>query len=145
MRIGIIICVCIFGFEALKVNAQEFDVIKTVPQKERTNKASVIYKSKYRHTDSVSAFAALAQLSSIAINLRDKPLEIAVYGMKADYYSVNYGFNPHSLRFYQQAIDLSVKYGLTVETGICILDKGLYYTTFKRYVPASQNFLKAYD
>jgi tetratricopeptide (TPR) repeat protein len=129
----------------LKVNAQVFDCIKTFAPDDRIRKADSIYKLNYRHVDSVSAMRGLARLNNIAIELQDKLLAIAVYQFKADYYSVNFGYNPQSTFYYQEAINACINNGYTIKTGYYIFRKGYYYSEFKKYVPACQNYLKAYD
>jgi len=145
MPVKIIICFLLSFFAAFYAYSQKFDTIKTIPAKERVPQALLIYKLNYRHLDSTATFNKLKELSNIAAELHDKTLDCAVLECKADYYSVNLGFNPRSLYYYQKAIDLATANGLIIESGIYIFKKGLYYNTFKMNVPACQNFLKAID
>jgi len=145
MPVKIIICFLLSFFAAFYAYSQKFDTIKTIPAKERVPQALLIYKLNYRHLDSTATFNKLKELSNIAAELHDKTLDCAVLECKADYYSVNLGFNPRSLYYYPKAIDLATANGLIIESGIYIFKKGLYYNTFKMNVPACQNFLKAID
>lgn len=145
MPVKTITCFLLSFLTAFHAYSQKFDTIKTIPAKDRAPQALLIYKLNYRHIDSTAAFTKLKELSSIAAELHDKTLDCVVLECKADYYSVNVGFNPRSLFYYQKAIDLATANGLTIESGIYIFKKGLYFNTFKMYVPACQNFLKALD
>ena len=145
MRIGRVIFFCFFLLQAWYADAQVFDTLKTIPSKNRAAQALSIYKANYRHIDSAIAFKKIDELTRIAAELNDKALALAVFDCKADYYSVNYGFNPQSLYYYQKAIDQAIAEGLAVETGIYVFKKGQYYNTFEMYVPACQLYLKAYD
>jgi len=145
MRIGKVIFFCFFLLQALYADAQIFDTLKNIPPKNRASQALAIYKANYRHIDTTIAFKKIDEITKIAAELNDKALALAVFDCKADYYSVNYGFNPHSLYYYQKAIDQATAEDLTVETGIYIFKKGQYYNTFEMYVPACQLYLKAYD
>jgi len=145
MRSKIIIYVSVLLLAVLQANAQSFDIIKTTPKEDRNAKAYNIFAAGYFHADSISAFRALAQLNAIAIKLRDTSLQLGVYGLKADYYYANNGYNPMSLACYDKAAEVARNYGLTIELGNCIFGKGVYYNVCKKYVPACASFLKAYD
>ena len=125
MRIGRIIFFCFFLLQAWYADAQVFDTLKTLfPSKTAQHKPLLIYKANYRHIDSSIAFKKIDEIAKIAAEINDKSLALAVFDCKADYYSVNYGFNPHSLYYYQKAIDQATAEGMVVETGIYIFKKG---------------------
>ena len=145
MRVKLIIYMCMLYAGVLQVNAQSFDILKTIPQKDRFDTAFTIFKNHYRQKDSVTAFNALGQISHIAIQLHDKALEIAVYSFKADYYSIKFGDNPHSLFYYDKVLDMARSYGLRYDEGYYTYRRGLYYKIYNRYVLACENYLKAYD
>lgn len=138
-----IILILIFFLSALYSHAQPFGEIRKIEPGQRIRAATDIYKKLYRRVDSLTAFNALNQLEFIALGLKDQKLECAVYDLRADYLSVNRGYNSGSLFYYQKAIDLANKYDLPVETGIYTFKKGQYFNTFRYYVPAFENFLKA--
>jgi len=124
-----------------------FDKIAGIPQKDRVSKANDLYKSKegLRRIAPSDAMAGLDKLVVLARNLHDKSLECAVFGMRADYYSVNQGFNNLSIGYYQKAIDFAIANKMPLETGLYYHKMGTYYNTFKHYAPACRYFLKAQD
>jgi len=144
MRV-IIIYLCLLIPAVFQARAQSFDILKSTPPKDRFKKAYDIFSDGYWHKDSVTAFNALAQLNSLAAQLQYKSLGMDVYIFKADWYSIDYHYNVHSLYYYDKAIDLARSYGLRYEEGYYTYCKGLYYKVNNRYVPACQCYLKAYD
>jgi tetratricopeptide (TPR) repeat protein len=146
MRTRVIIYVSVLLLQVMQVKAQGFDSIRATPKKDRSGKALDIFNRSYLHAGPVSAFRALAQLNDIAVQLGDKALGLTVYELKANYYTENYGYNnPHSIACFDTAIDLSRKYGMAVDEGRFIFQKGLFYDASKKYVSACANFLNAYD
>ncbi len=134
-----------FSLIGSKLSAQTFDTILRVAPANRIATAEIIYKAKLRKRDSAYTFAQLDQLTAIAQKLSSKPLEFAVYDFKSDYYSVNQGFNARSIYYYDKVISLAQQAGMQAETAYYIFRKGQFFQTFKQYVPAYQDYLKAYD
>lgn len=115
---------------------------KTKPDK-RVVQAFNLYKKAYHTVNEQTAMLALDTLQQIAGQLHDQQLEGAVYVFRADYYSVNRGFNDQSLDYHQQAIDFAITNQLPVEEAIYLQKKALYYFTFRRNTDACQYFLQA--
>ncbi|WP_139112920.1 hypothetical protein [Mucilaginibacter sp. PPCGB 2223] len=92
-----------------------------------------------------NAMAALNGLTDIARNIGDQPLECSVYEMRADYYSVNYGFSSMGVYYYDQAVNYARQRQLKLEEGIYIHKKAQYYALFKHNTAACQYFLDAQD
>lgn len=126
-------------------NEPIFEKIRSTVPSERIMTARDIYKSKLRRADSASAFRGLAQLREIALQLKDKPLECSVYDLKADYFSVNRGFNDLSLRYYRDAIKLARSYDLPVSVAVHTYKLGTFYNTFGKYAQANRYFIDALD
>jgi len=133
--------------DTIQKNENIFGQIKRIPQKDRITVATGLYKSKFslRKASAVVAMTSLDRLDSIARSLHDKPLECAVFELRADYYSVNRGFNPLSITYYQRAIDFSKANNLLFETGLYLHKMGLYYNTFKHNALACRYFLQSQD
>ncbi len=93
-----------------------FEALRALPPGERQVAAKNIY-NPYRRADSVTAMAKLDELTALAQELKDKSLENYVFNLRADWSSVNHGFNPGSLALYQKAIDFAVENNLPVEEG----------------------------
>jgi tetratricopeptide (TPR) repeat protein len=122
-----------------------FEPLRTVDKPARIVKARDIYKANLRKTDSASAFKGLAELRDLARELGDKPLECAVFDFKADYFSVNRGFNELSLGFYNDAIRTARDYDLPAYAAIHTYKLGTFYNTFGKYVQANGYFINALD
>lgn len=122
-----------------------FNIIYTAAAAKRVDTATYIYKIVCRKLPASAAMAALDSLNSVALKLDDKSLQCAVYWLRADYYSVNNGFNPLSLRYYQEGIDFAKNNGLSVEAAISVHKMGMYYSTFKRNAAAYSYLLKAQE
>ncbi|MES2275236.1 MAG: tetratricopeptide repeat protein [Bacteroidota bacterium] len=122
-----------------------FKPLSNIPQNKRVAMATGIYKDKYRHLSEPVIMAVLDSLQLLAQNLDDQPLECNVYLLRADYYSVNRGFNALSISYHQKAIDYAVANHLALETAISLHKKGLYYFTFNHNIDACQYFLQAMD
>lgn len=122
-----------------------FTALVHIPARNRVEKATDLYKiySGLRKAWAQAAMAGLDKLNDLARKLNDKPLECAVFDMRADYYSVNSGFNGLSLAWYQKAIDFAIANKLAYETGLYLHHMGLYYKTFKHNAEACRYFLKA--
>ena len=122
-----------------------FEQIKNIPQKERVSAATYIYKANLRKATPAFAMACLDQLSALARNLNDKYLECSVFEMRADYYSVNLGYNDLSTAYYQKAIDFAKSNSLIFETGYYQHRMGLYYSNFKYNASACRYFLSSQE
>ena len=122
-----------------------FYQIARTPQKDRIVVATDLYKNKFRLRKApvVVAMTSLDRLDSIARSLHDTPLECAVFEMRADYYSVNNGFNKRSVSYYQKAIDLTKANNLLFETGLYLHKMAMFYGTFKHNAEACRYFLRS--
>lgn len=107
--------------------------------------ATDIYKSKYRHLNEAVLMAVLDSVQQLAQKLEDERLEASVYLMRADYYSVNKGYNQQSISYHQKAIDYSAAHFMPVENAVYLHKKGLYYFTFNHNIEACRYFLQAMD
>ncbi len=85
-----------------------FDHLKQVKEKYRVDTAYIFYRLNFRHAPLAVAMANLDSLSVIATEVGDLSLKCSVFDMRADYYSVNHGFNKISTAYYQKAIDFAM-------------------------------------
>ncbi len=122
-----------------------FKSVSSLPISQRIDKAQGIYKINCRKASEAEAMNMLDSLTSQARDLGDQQLECAVYEMRADYYSVNYGFNPKGIYYYSQAIYYAQRHQLKLEEGLYLHRKALYYALFKRNTAACQYFLDAQE
>lgn len=122
-----------------------FDTLESLKEENRVEAATQIYKRNYRHIPEVRAMNYLDQLSALARQLGDKPLESVVFDFKADYYAVNSAFNNLSITYYQKAIDFAKDNGLTLETAIYLHHAGMFYYNFKHNTRACLYFLKSQE
>jgi len=120
-----------------------FEGLKNVPANKRVAEAGMMYKYKpgLRKAAPGAAMAGLDQLNRLAQALKDKSLECAVFEMRADYYSVNKGFNDLSIFWYQKAVDFATANHMPAETGLYLHKTGTYYATFKHNALACRYFL----
>jgi tetratricopeptide (TPR) repeat protein/DNA-binding CsgD family transcriptional regulator len=116
----------------------------TAPTK-RVELASNIYKSTCRHLDEPVAMSILDSVELLSKNINDLSLECSIYVLRADYYSVNRGYNSLSIDYHQKAIDFALRHEMPLETAIYLHKKGLFYFTFSHNIEACQYFLQAYD
>lgn len=122
-----------------------FKAISHTPLNNRVSKAEDIYKANCRQLDEHTAMALLDSLAGLAKQLHDNALECSIYLFRADYYSVNKGFNAISINDHQEAIDFARAHEMPVEAAIYLHKKGLYYFTFHHNIEACKYFLQAYD
>lgn len=122
-----------------------FKPVVSLPSSQRVAAAQRIYKRNYRKVPAAVAMKCLDSLTLLAHDMGDQPLECSVYDMRADYYSVNYGFNSNSIYYYNQAVNYAQKNGLKLEEGICLQRNALYYAIFKHNTIACQYFLNAQE
>lgn len=123
--------------------AKAFDQVRNIPAANRVKFADSVYKNTFRKTGAATAMAALDKLHQISINLNDKPLECAVFDMRADYYAYNRGFNPISTAYYQNAIGFAKENNMLLEKGIYLNNMGTYLSINKRYAPACGYYLRS--
>lgn len=88
---------------------------------------------------------SLADLSTIATQFADLQLACSLFDMRADYYSVNQGYNELSTKFYDDAILFAKEHNLQVEQGIYMHRKAVYYFIFKHNTDALKYYLLAQD
>jgi len=125
------------------ISAKVFDQVRNVPIADRVKFADSVYKNTFRKTNSVTAMAALDKLRQLSIDVNDKPLECAVFDMRADHYAVNLGFNPISTAYYQNAIDFAKENNMQLETGISLNNMGMYLFIGKQYAAACGFYLRS--
>ena len=128
-----------------RANVSVFQQIKSIPLKGRVAFANNIYKSTLRKVSPKVAMSNLDSLSAIAVSLNDKLLECSVFEMRADYYSVNHGFNAISTSWYQKAIDFATNNNLLFERGFYLYRIGIYYFIYTHNSSACQYFLRAQE
>jgi DNA-binding CsgD family transcriptional regulator len=124
-----------------------FEQLSGLAPKDRVERGGTLYRIKFglRKVSPAAAMAALDQLAELAEALNDKPLACSVFDLRADYYSVNRGFNDVSTGYYQKAIDFAKANNLLFETGLYLHKMGLYYNTFKRSALACRYFLRSQE
>lgn len=118
-----------------------FSSVIKLPDNQRVLAARIIYKATCRKMRAADAMKSLNDLTMLAKGLDDRPLECAVYDMRADYYSVNRGFNPLSTRYADEAIAFAQKENMQLETGIYQHRKAIYYFVYKKNTAAIRYFL----
>jgi tetratricopeptide (TPR) repeat protein len=131
--------------EPVKYTLSVFTQLGKLPANQRAAKAGQAFKMNCHDIGEKPAMAILDSLEWIAKQLNDQPLECSVFNLRADYYSVNRGYNQVSVDYYQHAIDFAVAHNMPDETAICLHKKGLYFFTFNHNTEACQYFLRAYD
>lgn len=89
--------------------------------------------------------AMLGRLYNQAGEWTDKRLQWAVYGMRADYYSVKETLNSKSTAYYLNAIDFAEKNNMTAEDGIALNNIAVYFTINRRYNDACRYFLRSLE
>lgn len=127
----------------LQISAYVFNRLRNVPAANRVKFADSVYKKTFRKTDPATAMSALDKLRQLSIELNDKPLECAVFDMRADYYAYNRGFNPISTAYYEGAIGFAKENNMQLETGIYLNNMGAYLFISKQYVPACEYYLRS--
>jgi Tfp pilus assembly protein PilF/DNA-binding CsgD family transcriptional regulator len=127
----------------VQIAANIFDRVRNVPIANRVKFADSVYKNTFRKTDAATAMAALDKLRQLSIDLDDKPLECAVFDMRADYYAFNRGYNPISTAYYQNAIGFAKENNMLLETGIYLNNMGMYLVISKQYAPACGYYLRS--
>jgi len=134
-----------FAQDTVALTLNVFNQLDTTAAENRVQKASKAFKIKCRRLKESVAMDLLDQLELKAKKLGDLRLECSVYLLRADYYSVNKGFNDISIRYLDRAIEFARAHEMPVETAVNIHKKGLYYFTFNQQSGACQYFLQAMD
>ncbi|MBE9668169.1 tetratricopeptide repeat protein [Mucilaginibacter boryungensis] len=122
-----------------------FKHLSDTAQTRRVEAASNIYKNTCRHLDEPTAMSILDSVELLAKKINDPSLECSIYVLRADYYSVNRGYNSLSIDYHQKAIDFAVEHEMPIEMAIYLHKKGLFYFTFSHNIEACQYFLQAYN
>ncbi|GAB3923552.1 hypothetical protein GCM10028827_10330 [Mucilaginibacter myungsuensis] len=122
-----------------------FKHLDTVATTDRTQRANDMYRKYCRRLPEKTAMALLDSMRTQARKLNDKELEGGIALMRADYYSVNKGFNNTSLFYHEQAIAFAAENKMPLEEALYLHKKGLYYYVFNHQVDACRYFLQAYD
>lgn len=146
----ILLALCFSSEVSFAVSAQKntgglFDTITVIPIKYRVKIANEIYKAKLRKVQPAAAMDSLNKLNAYARKQNDKALECAIYDMRADYYSVNRGFNNISTAYYLRAITFAEHNHLRFEYGYYMHRIALYYSIYKKHTRACQYFLRSQE
>lgn len=128
-----------------QIPADVFEQLRNVPVANRVKFADSVYKITFRKVSPAAAMAALDTLRQISIGLDDKPLECAVFDMRADYYAYNHGYNPISTAYYQSAIGFAKENNLPPETGRYLNNMGTYLFIGKQYAAACGYYLQSQE
>ena len=123
-----------------------FSSLKDTADGDRVQAARTMYRDCRKMTEA-DAMHSLNDLAQIAEDLDDAPLICATYDFRADYYSVNRGYNALSNKYFDQAIAFAQKEKMQLETGIYQHRKANYCFLYKRnseacryYLLSEQNF-----
>ena len=122
-----------------------FASVKDIPLDKRVAAARDTYKQNCRKMDEADAMKCLDELTDEAHKLDDLPLECAVYDMRADYYSVNRGPNPKSVKYFDEGINFADRHRMLLEVGIYQHRKAVYYFLYKDNIQACKYFLLSDD
>lgn len=138
-----VLITCFFVLCAVCGRAGVFDGIKILSPQERMSKVQEIYNKEVRYKDSVTAIGSLHELSSIANNLDDKPLQCLAVSLLADQYARTRSANPLSTKLHGDAIEMAERFHLPLMVGVCNYRLGRYYYNFKNYPFAFEYMLRA--
>lgn len=89
--------------------------------------------------------SVLDHVNDLADRWDDKRLRWAVYGMRADYYSVREKLNNKSTTYYLDAVNFAVKNNLPAENGIALNDVAVYFFINEHYNDACRYFLQSLE
>ena len=89
----------------------------------------------------IDAMRTIDDLSKVAIAIKDLPLQCAVFDIRADYYSVNRGFNNLSTKYYQQAVEFAENQKMHLETGVYQHRLANYFFLYKKNLDACRYYL----
>ncbi|MCQ6959696.1 tetratricopeptide repeat protein [Mucilaginibacter aquariorum] len=118
-----------------------FTSLKDTTATRRVDAARKIYRINCRKMNEPDAIKSLDDLQQLAINLDDLKLECAICDMRADYYSVNRGYNPLSTKHFDRAIAFAKEEKLPLEAGIYQHRKANYYSLYKQNTAACRYYL----
>lgn len=118
-----------------------FTRLKDTIETNRVEAARAIYRVNCRKMNEADAMKSLDDMKQLALQLNDKKLECAIYDMRADYYSVNQGYNPKSTAYFDTAIACAREQQLQMETGIYQHRKANYYFLYKQNSAACRYYL----
>lgn len=122
-----------------------FDKLPQITEPQRAITATAIYKKNLRKQGEGYTMATLDHLNDLARQWDDKRLQWAVYGMRADYYSVKEKLNQKSTTYYLGAVDFAVKNDLPVENGIALNDVAVYFFINEHYNDACRYYLRSLE
>lgn len=94
-----------------------------------------------RKMTEADALRSFNDLEVIAADLGDVALQCAVFDLRADYYSVNYGYNDLSTKYYEKAIELAEDRQDQILTGIHQHRIANYFALYKKNIPATRYYL----
>jgi tetratricopeptide (TPR) repeat protein len=134
---------CFVFFFAAHCSAGVFDVVRSVPAKERLAKAQYVFNNQVKHKDSVFALASVKELITLANELDDRSLQCLSTSMLADQYARIRSINDLSTQLHKQAIEMAERFRLPLMVGICNYRMGRYYYSFKNYPFAFEYLLRA--
>jgi tetratricopeptide (TPR) repeat protein len=118
-----------------------FANLKDTAEANRVEAARAIYRVNCRKMNEADAMKSLDDMKQVALHLSDIKLECAIYDMRADYYSVNKGYNPKSTAYFDAAIAFAQAEQLQLETGIYQHRKANYYFLYKQNSAACRYYL----
>jgi tetratricopeptide (TPR) repeat protein len=118
-----------------------FIALKDTSDVNRVEAARAIYRLNCRKMNEADAMKSLDDMKRLALQLNDIKLECAIYDMRADYYSVNRGYNAKSNAYFDNAIAFAREARLKLETGIYQHRKANYYFLYKQNTAACRNYL----
>ncbi|MFD0763423.1 tetratricopeptide repeat protein [Mucilaginibacter lutimaris] len=120
--------------------ANMFVSLKDTAMNRRVQAARAMYKVCRKMTEA-DAMHAVDDLVRISDDLSDMPLMCATYDFRADYYSVNRGYNELSNKYFDQAIALAQNKKMQLEAGIYQHRKANYYFLYKKNTEACRYYL----
>ncbi|RFZ92158.1 tetratricopeptide repeat protein [Mucilaginibacter conchicola] len=94
-----------------------------------------------RKMTEADAMRTIDDLHKVAVALDDIPLQCAVFDIRADYYSVNRGYNNLSTRYYKQAVEFAENEKRQMETGIYQHRLANYFFLYKKNIDACRYYL----
>ena len=118
-----------------------FKNIKNTADARRVEAARNICRVYCRDMAEPDAMKSLDDLKQLSVELNDQKLECAVYDMRADYYSVNKGYNVKSNAYFYDAIAFAKEERMTLETGIYEHRKANYFFLYKKNAEACRYYL----
>lgn len=118
-----------------------FKNLKDTSDANRVEAARAIYRVNCRKMNEADAMKSLDDMKQLALQLHDIKLECAIYDMRADYYSVNRGYNLKSTAYFDTAIAFAQEEQLQLETGVYQHRKANYYFLYKQNPAACRYYL----